>query len=270
MSASLALVAALSTLFAGGVIDSKEYQDHGFERHFSLARDPWFRSVGMFRQGARASGVWFYRGFVLTTADAAFRPDGTLYAPAEVEFVIPDEFGNELAFRGASWFIPKGYLLAREAEDESAAASMNVAILRLDERPAPFGIDPAILGFELPMVGADVVLNGFGQRGLLKSGPRVTEFGAGYGDEPIRALAFRGVVSLAGVSPASDLPGVATRGDEGGAVFFRESGEWRLSGIIQSSQSQETRVLWLSPFSRQILKGVVQGSWSDFLDMKTP
>ncbi len=266
MTVSL-VCAILSTLVPAGIVDPKEHEIHGFDRHLALAREPWFRSVGMFRQGARVSGVWFYRGYVLTTADAAFKPDGTLYAPAEVEFVIPDEFGNELAFRGASWYIPKGYLLARESADAPRAERHNLAILRLDERPAPYGIDPAILGFELPTSGAEVILSGFGHRGLLGKGAQVTQFGAGFGDEPIQALAFRGVVHRTGVAPQGELAGVAARGDEGGAVFFRESGEWRLAGLIQAGPADETKVLWLSPFSREILNGVVRNEWDGFLNL---
>lgn len=255
----------------GGLVAPGEHEQHGFLRHFDLARRPEFRSVGHFRIGPRASGVWIYDDYVLTLGEAAFDESGKLRQPVDCEFVLADGDGAEHAFRGKSWIVPN---ILRETIG-TKALSANVAVLRLDRKVSIPGAGPAILGFGRPGAGETVTMVGFGHRGLTGSGADVAKYGSGSSDEPSRGMAFLSRVGkdtleetlLARPDPGAELHGVASYGDEGGGVFGYQRGEWRLVGLVGQAKADHTSTAFVSIAShtRPVLKGVVQGQWADFL-----
>jgi len=220
MHLRIALLVALAVAAPARAILVDSPERARFER--APDDDPGWKNVG-YRAGT--SAIYLGNGWVLTARHSGFGPvvfDGRSYAAVDQSLVNLDAPGN-------------------------AKRKADLIVFRLD--PAP-DLPALSLTAERPRPGTEAILVGFGsgrgapvvrgsERGFRIDGQRIRRWGTNRidpgrveipGPNQVTTQCF----TMSFRHGESRHEAQATVGDSGGAIFVRESGQWRLAGLTLS------------------------------------
>jgi hypothetical protein len=279
----------LGILFAGAplsIIDGAEHRKHGFARHWALAKEPQFSCVGAFVDGCTGGGVWIGGNVVLTTAHSVVDRSTLGYRNREwYKYQIMDGHGKLHEYRVKDFHATTAYKLSIGNDNYWGRWGADIAVAELDRPIKIPGVSPAVVSFSAPKPGDVLTLVSYGHRGNTLDGTD-KRFGSGFGDNPPRPLGFRvGVrrvdtldhnINLLFRQGADiDLQGITSSCDSGGGAFQNIGGEWKLMGIICTSQMPtlegvmktseiDMGVTATKPFAGEILTGRNTGNFELF------